>query len=60
MDEPPHIGQVDAAVIKFVRDPCASERKIGVMTGNRRIVPTTIWLGLFQLVLFGRVVRGCR
>jgi hypothetical protein len=34
-----------------VRDPCASERKIGVVSGDRRIARSTISLGLFKLVL---------
>src|ERR1017187_6935197 len=40
--------------------PCASERKIGVMSGDRRIARTTIWLGLFKLVLLRIFVRGPR
>ena len=41
-----------------VRDPCASERKIGVMSGDWRIARTTISLGLFKLVLLRIFVRG--
>jgi hypothetical protein len=41
-----------------VRDPCASERKIGVMSGDPRIARTTISLGLFKLVLLRIFVQG--
>jgi hypothetical protein len=43
-----------------VRDPCASDRKIGVMSGDRRIARTTISLELFKVVLLRIFVRGPR
>ena len=39
---------------------CASDRKKGVMSGYRRLLPTTIYLDLFKLRLVQILLQGLR